>query len=148
MNKADVLSPRLGMSRFSSPPHCIAAYHPARSIALRGMIFVNFKYLIEAEEYGTPFQIWLSNLLDGRPAVTFHCCIFGGRRCSAGYCLEYDGRPKSGGFKVDEGPSGNFANVPDAVYRSNRYLSAFAHVSRPSGQRISPDIGLVLRSDF
>ena len=71
MNQADVLSTPLGMSRFSSPTHRIAGYDLARSIALLGMIFVNFKYLMEAEEYGSPFQIWLSNLLDGRPAVTF-----------------------------------------------------------------------------
>jgi uncharacterized protein len=71
MNQTDLLSPRLDMSRFSSPTQRIAGYDLARSIALLGMIFVNFKYLMEAEEYGTPFQIWLSNLLDGRPAVTF-----------------------------------------------------------------------------
>lgn len=71
MNQADVLSLRLSMSRISTPTHRIAGYDLARSIALLGMIFVNFKYLMEAEEYGTPFQIWLSNLLDGRPAVTF-----------------------------------------------------------------------------
>jgi uncharacterized protein len=71
MNQADVLSPRLGMSRFSSQTHRIAGYDLARAIALVGMIFVNIKYQMEAEEYGTPFQIWLSNLIDGRPAVTF-----------------------------------------------------------------------------
>jgi uncharacterized membrane protein YeiB len=71
MNQADVLSPRLGMTRFSSQTHRIAGYDLARAISLVGMIFVNIKYQMEAEEYGNPFQIWLSNLIDGRPAVTF-----------------------------------------------------------------------------
>jgi len=71
MNQADVLSPRLGMSRFSPQTYRIAGYDLARTIALLGMIFVNVKYQMEAEDYGTPFQIWLSNLIDGRPAVTF-----------------------------------------------------------------------------
>ena len=71
MNQADVLSPRLGMSRFSPQTYRIAGYDLARAIALLGMIFVNVKYQMEAEDYGTPFQIWLSNLIDGRPAVTF-----------------------------------------------------------------------------
>jgi len=71
MIKADVLSPRLGISRFSSRTYRIAGYDLARTLALLGMIFVNFKYQMEAEECGRPWQIWLSNLLDGRPAVTF-----------------------------------------------------------------------------
>jgi uncharacterized protein len=71
MKQADFRPPRLDMSRFSSQTHRIAGYDLARAIALVGMIFVNIKYQMEAEEYGTAFQIWLSNLLDGRPAVTF-----------------------------------------------------------------------------
>lgn len=71
MNHTDVLSPRLGMPKFSARSYRIAGYDLARAIALLGMIFVNIKYQMEAEEFGTPFQIWLSNLIDGRPAVTF-----------------------------------------------------------------------------
>jgi len=59
------------MSRFSPQTRRIAGYDLARAIALLGMIFVNIKYQMEAEDYGTPLQIWLSNLIDGRPAVTF-----------------------------------------------------------------------------
>lgn len=71
MNQADVLLPRMGRSRFSPHTYRIAGYDLARAIALVGMIFVNVKYQMEAEDYGTPLQIWLSNLIDGRPAVTF-----------------------------------------------------------------------------
>ena len=71
MNQADVISPRLGMSRYDSHTFRIVGYDLARAIALLGMVFVNVKYQMEAEDYGTSLQIWLSNLMDGRPAVTF-----------------------------------------------------------------------------
>ena len=71
MNQADVISPRLGMSRYESRTFRIVGYDLARAIALLGMVFVNVKYQMEAEDYGTALQIWLSNLMDGRPAVTF-----------------------------------------------------------------------------
>jgi uncharacterized protein len=71
MTKAHVLSPPPGMSRSGSRSYRIAGYDLARAVALLGMVFVNFKYQMEAEEYGTPWQTWLSDLLDGRPAATF-----------------------------------------------------------------------------
>lgn len=71
MNQANVISPRLDMPRFDSHTFRIAGYDLARAIALLGMVFVNVKYQMEAEDYGTALQIWLSNLMDGRPAVTF-----------------------------------------------------------------------------
>ena len=71
MNQADVISPRLSMPRYDSHTFRIAGYDLARAIALLGMVFVNVKYQMEAEDYGTALQIWLSNLMDGRPAVTF-----------------------------------------------------------------------------
>lgn len=49
----------------------IAGYDLARAIALLGMVFVNFKYLMEANDTGAPGLLWLSNWIDGRPAVTF-----------------------------------------------------------------------------
>ena len=53
----------------SSP--CIAGYDLARAIAFLGMVFVNYKYLMEADQYGDPLLLWLTDWIDGRPAATF-----------------------------------------------------------------------------
>jgi uncharacterized membrane protein YeiB len=52
------------------PPR-VAGYDLARALALLGMMFVNCKYLLEANEHGIIWLLWLSNWLDGRPAVIF-----------------------------------------------------------------------------
>ena len=57
MNQADVISPRLSMPRYDSHTFRIAGYDLARAIALLGMVFVNVKYQMEAEDYGTALQI-------------------------------------------------------------------------------------------
>ena len=49
----------------------IAGYDLARAIALLGMVFVNFRYLMNTDDYGSLWLLWLSDRLDGRPAVTF-----------------------------------------------------------------------------
>jgi uncharacterized protein len=54
----------------ASLPHSrIAGYDLARAIALLGMVFVNYKYLMEVDEYGVPWMLWLSSWLDGRSAL-------------------------------------------------------------------------------
>ncbi len=57
----------------SSPPPAnrINGYDLARALALLGMIFVNFRYQMQADEYAAPWLLRLANFLDGRPAVTF-----------------------------------------------------------------------------
>ncbi len=52
-------------------PVRIAGYDLARAIALLGMVFVNYKYQMAADQYGVEWLLWLSDWLDGRPAVTF-----------------------------------------------------------------------------
>lgn len=56
---------------FGVPANRIAGYDLARALALLGMIFVNFRYQMQADEYGAPWLLKVANLIDGRPAVTF-----------------------------------------------------------------------------
>jgi uncharacterized membrane protein YeiB len=55
----------------SLTPARIAGFDLARAVALLGMVFVNYKYLMEADEDGVPWLLRLSGWVDGRPAVTF-----------------------------------------------------------------------------
>jgi uncharacterized membrane protein YeiB len=49
----------------------IVGYDLARGIAFLGMIFVNFKFQMRADENGAFWLLRVSEFLDGRPAVTF-----------------------------------------------------------------------------
>jgi uncharacterized membrane protein YeiB len=49
----------------------VAGYDLARAIAFLGMVFVNFRYLMNTDDYGSLWLLWLADRLDGRPAVTF-----------------------------------------------------------------------------
>ena len=66
-----VSSPPAAVPGFGLPPHRIAGYDFARALALLGMIFVNFRYQMQADEYGAPWLLQLANIVEGRPAVTF-----------------------------------------------------------------------------
>jgi uncharacterized membrane protein YeiB len=55
----------------SLPSSRLAGIDLARAIALMGMVFVNFKYQMGADQDGVPWLLWLSDWLDGRPAATF-----------------------------------------------------------------------------
>ena len=60
---------------FSAPinpiPARIAGFDLARAFALLGMVCVNFRYLMDTDEYESIWLLRLSDWLDGRPAVTF-----------------------------------------------------------------------------
>jgi len=49
----------------------IIGYDLARALALFGMVIVNFKIVMGAEENGAPWLVYLTGLLDGRAAATF-----------------------------------------------------------------------------
>lgn len=49
----------------------IAGYDFARALAVLGMIIVNFRYLMEADENGPEWLVRLTGWLDGRPAAAF-----------------------------------------------------------------------------
>jgi len=49
----------------------IAGYDFARGLSLLGMVLVNYKYMMEADENGPNWLIWLSSLLEGRSAALF-----------------------------------------------------------------------------
>jgi len=49
----------------------IIGYDVARSIAVIGMVMVNYKVVMGASEKGPNWLIWLGELLDGRSAATF-----------------------------------------------------------------------------
>lgn len=49
----------------------IIGYDVARSIAIVGMVIVNFKVVMGADENGPDWLIWLAGLLDGRAAALF-----------------------------------------------------------------------------
>jgi uncharacterized membrane protein YeiB len=53
------------------PSPRIAGIDLARALALLGMVFVNYKYLMEADENGDPLLLWLTDWIDGRPAAAF-----------------------------------------------------------------------------
>lgn len=71
MSSDIVSSPPAAIPGFGVPANRIAGYDLARALALLGMIFVNFRYQMQADEYGAPWLLKLANLIDGRPAVTF-----------------------------------------------------------------------------
>ena len=71
MNNTGILTTAFTTTPKSVNRSRIAGFDLARAIAMLGMIFVNYKYLMEADDDGVPWLIWLSNWLDGRPAVTF-----------------------------------------------------------------------------
>lgn len=49
----------------------IAGYDIARALAVLGMILVNFRYLMEAEDNGPALLVRITGWLDGRPAAAF-----------------------------------------------------------------------------
>ena len=51
--------------------HRIAGYDFARALAVTGMVFVNFRYMLESGENGPDWLIWLSDFIEGRPSATF-----------------------------------------------------------------------------
>ena len=57
--------------QLSPRPSRIAGYDLARAIALMGMVFVNYKYISEADQYDDSMLLRLSDWFDGRPAATF-----------------------------------------------------------------------------
>ena len=61
----------MGGEPINFAPSRIAGFDLARAIALLGMVFVNFKYLMKADDFEYPWLLWLSDWLDGRPAATF-----------------------------------------------------------------------------
>jgi uncharacterized membrane protein YeiB len=71
MSSDIVSSQPAAIPEFGVPANRIAGYDLARALALLGMIFVNFRYQMQADEYGAPWLLKLANLIDGRPAVTF-----------------------------------------------------------------------------
>lgn len=50
----------------------IIGYDLARSLAIFGMIIVNFKIVMGAQDQGPGWLVNLIGLLDGRAAATFH----------------------------------------------------------------------------
>ena len=71
MNDFNVSSAGLPAAAVNSASARIGGYDFARSLALLGMVFVNFKYLMSAEGQGAPVLLRLSDWFDGRPAVVF-----------------------------------------------------------------------------
>ena len=71
MNNINVSTAGLPPTPLNGVPSRIAGYDLARAIALLGMVFVNFRYLMNADDYGSDWLLWLADRLDGRPAVTF-----------------------------------------------------------------------------
>ena len=53
------------------PSARMAGIDLARAIALIGMVFVNYKYQMGADQADVLWLYWLSDWIDGRPAVTF-----------------------------------------------------------------------------
>lgn len=53
------------------PSARMAGIDLARAIALIGMVFVNYKFQMDADQEEVPWLFWLSEWIDGRPAVTF-----------------------------------------------------------------------------
>jgi len=49
----------------------IIGYDVARSLAIIGMVMVNYKVVMAASEKGSEWLVWLVGLLDGRAAATF-----------------------------------------------------------------------------
>ncbi len=49
----------------------IIGYDVARSLAMIGMVMVNYKVVMGASEKGPEWLVWLAGLLDGRSAATF-----------------------------------------------------------------------------
>ena len=91
MNDISTSSVGLSTTPTSLPHSRIAGYDLARALALLGMVFVNYKYLMEVDEYGAPWMLWLSSWLDGRPAVTFVILAGIGMSLLKTYCLRAGG---------------------------------------------------------
>lgn len=49
----------------------IAGYDFARALAIFGMVAINFKYIMRAQDNGPEWFIWFMSLLDGRAAAIF-----------------------------------------------------------------------------
>mgnify|MGYP001821269125 FL=1 len=71
MNGISTSSTGVKINPIGLPPARIAGYDVARAIAFLGMVFVNYKYLMGADQYGVEWLLWLSDWLDGRPAAMF-----------------------------------------------------------------------------
>ena len=71
MKNFGISSVKSTVTPISLPPPRIAGYDLARAVATLGMVFVNYKYLMEADENGFTWLLRLSDWFDGRPAVTF-----------------------------------------------------------------------------
>ena len=71
MNSSSTSSTGGTITLIDLPPARIAGYDVARAIAFLGMVFVNYKYQMGADQYGVEWLLVLSDWLDGRPAVMF-----------------------------------------------------------------------------
>ena len=71
MNNIKVSTAGLLPSPINPVPSRAAGFDLARAIAFLGMVFVNFRYLMNTDDYGSLWVLWLADRLDGRPAVTF-----------------------------------------------------------------------------
>ena len=71
MNDLSISTTGFTLTPTGISPARIAGFDLARALALLGMVFVNFKYQMAADQYGNQWLLGLSDWLDGRPAVTF-----------------------------------------------------------------------------
>jgi uncharacterized membrane protein YeiB len=71
MNGISTSSTGVTIAPIGLQPARIVGYDVARAIAFLGMVFVNYKFQMGADQYGVEWLLWLSDWLEGRPAVTF-----------------------------------------------------------------------------
>ena len=71
MNGISTSSTGTNITPIGLPTARIVGYDVARAIAFLGMVFVNYKFQMGADQYGVEWLLWLSDWFDGRPAVTF-----------------------------------------------------------------------------